>query len=348
MLIYALLIFFTLFLSYHENKNNTSQFGVLITIFLLLIFVFRDFSVGSDTMQYIYKYIYADTDISEIDFEPGFAAYMAICKRLGLSPRLYIALSSALICIPTSFVIGKFSQNRSFTFFLYITIGIFAMHLTGLRQSLAISLLMIGLVIILTRLRKKIYQLGFLIIIIYMSSLIHYSSWVGLLYLVPVLFCFKKKRSIYILQIIPFIIIAGSGYVNSLYGSFLVDRYVEHFEDAHAINVVSYFVIPYLIFTFCSYLRLKSKNDDLIENVFYCSSFFYASLAAASLEIPMSTRFLYYFSIPTLIFITNNLFRLKTKERIPLLSLLTIICVVYFFVAQSGGILQIDNYRFFF
>ncbi len=351
MLIYYLLIILCLFFTNkHQTHNNRKIFIFILGILFYVIFAFRDFSVGVDTIAYYEHYIDSKNENFEYTFfEPGRYFLNKLFNSIGLSFSCFLMIVGLFVVYVTSIFIYKYSCNPSLSYLFFITIGMFSFYFSGLRQTIAITLILIVYELCYQRHFRKAF------FFILLASSFHFSALIC--FIIPVSFVIKKIsiKILLFLLLIPFLILLSTPIIQSvILQKMTIIKYMSHLEeDSSNINIVAYFVIPYSLFAFSTYLqyRIIRYNKGYNNLPFYFASFFYSCFAALSFCFPMISRLSYYFSLPMLIYISNNL--LKTKE-IPLLEREKIIvsiiicCVIYFVLSTIDGTFGIDNFKFIF
>ena len=350
MIIYYILFFIVVCCIATEKAQSSNSILKLLCFITFCILGFRSYSIGSDTYSYIKEYISGDYFIRVID--KGFSYFNYYIHELGLSPRLYLMVVSLIIILPVFAFISRYSQiNKSFTVLLYLTIGNFTFNLSGMRQSLAIAFILIGLVLF-NRIERTLPKYIIVILAIYLAYMFHYTAIVCIL-LIPLLwFSYnsfpKGNKLIKILLIaIPVIIMYATKYVANVVNFFMISRYEYYETDFGDANVISYIVIPYCIYLYTLFLYYRSNSSDWKKNFcFYCS-IVHMCIAACTLYMPMLGRFEYYFSMPLMCLITNLTMELPLSARKLFVYAISIVCMAFFFISTPGGTLKIDNYSFF-
>lgn len=144
---YIIIIIFASFLLKGWNKNKTKR-DILVVICasgLFLIASLRNIEVGKDISNYMNHFIInknADWISVLLYKEPAFSVLNKIIGTVTDNYQIFIAITSALILIGPTKVIYKYSKNPVMSYILYITMTFFAFSLSGLRQALAISILL--------------------------------------------------------------------------------------------------------------------------------------------------------------------------------------------------------------
>ena len=350
MIIYYILFLIVVCCIVREKPQFSNSILKLLCFITFCILGFRSYSIGSDTSSYIEEYISGDYFIRSVD--QGFSYFNYWLHEFGLSPRLYLMIVSLIIVLPVFAFISHYSQiNKSFTVLLYLTIGNFTFNLAGMRQSLAIAFILIGLVLF-NRIERTLPKYIIVILAIYFAYMFHYSAIVCII-LIPLLWFSdyrfpKDKKLIKILLIaLPIIIMYSTKYVANVVNFFMISKYENYetvFGDA---NVISYIVIPYCIYLYTLFLYYRSNSSDWEKNFcFYCS-IVHMCLAACTLYMPMLGRFEYYFSMPLICLIANLTMELPLSTRRLFVFAISIVCMAFFLISTPGGTLKIDNYSFF-
>lgn len=351
MLIYYILFLFVVvcMISGNEKTYPNKNLKVLF-LFVYCITAFRSFSIGTDTKGYIEEYISGDYFLRSVD--QGFS-YLNLClKELGLSPRLYLMLVSLIIILPVFTFISRYlKEGKSFAVLLYLTIGNFTFNLAGMRQSIAVAILLAGLVLY-DKIERVLPKYIVIASSIYLAFSFHYTAGVCVLIL-PLLwfsrrtFPIDNKLAKIFLMVLPIVIMVSTKYVANVVNYFMITKY-EHYETSFGdSNVVSYIIIPYCMYLYTLFLFYRSNSSDWKKNFcFYCS-IVHMCVAACTLYIPMLARFEYYFSMPLMCLIANLTMELPLSKRKIFVFAISLVCMAFFLISTPGGTLKIDNYSFF-
>lgn len=118
---------------------------------IYLLFVLRSSSVGRDILGYEQAYSLTKNmrweNFSYIYFEKGYILLMKICLGLGCSFQVFLGIVYAIILIPIYLVIRKYSKNVLLSIIIYYCYIYFEFNLTGIRQSLAMSIVLVGYIV---------------------------------------------------------------------------------------------------------------------------------------------------------------------------------------------------------
>jgi len=332
-----------------KNKQRLISSLILGALFFLVMGL-RDSSVGSDTNTYLD--LYNAQDFLNQDFffrqEYGFQLYMRLFTILGFSDRFFILINSLIITFSFAYFFYTYSKNICFSFFLHLTIGLFAMTMSGLRQSLAICIILFSIDLFFKK--KKFFS----IISIYVASTFHISALFFIIsYFSFVIKITSYRKILYILMLISPLIIFRKTLIDFI-GNITYRRYLELYGGIYSIkmNILLLF-IAILIPVFIVILwKISNKNLKLItlqESTFFKLTCLNTIITFFAIDSIMLLRFSYYFIPAYIVLIPNAIMDLKSITNKYLISVVIIVvCIVYFVLGTVGGILKIDNYLFFF
>lgn len=120
----------------------------LATLQLVLMLGLREVNLGSDMVRYWEYYghqlSWSLSNLSDIRFEIGFKILTKVLSSLLDNPQLYLLAIASLSVLPLGYLAYKYSKMPFFTMLLYIFLGFFAFNFSGLRQSIALGLVMVS------------------------------------------------------------------------------------------------------------------------------------------------------------------------------------------------------------
>ena len=174
--------FFCFFCKNKERKGTIFLKFVFLAIFLLC--ALRAPSVGRDLPGYESAFLFtkrvAWNDYTYIYFEPGYIFLMKVCVLVGMSFQSFIAITSAIILIPLYFYVKKYSQNPFLSILIYICYVFFEFNMTGIRQAIAMSIVLLGFLIFMNA--KKLPRIKLLLFIL-LASAFHSGALICILFL---------------------------------------------------------------------------------------------------------------------------------------------------------------------
>ncbi|WP_033148153.1 EpsG family protein [Prevotella sp. P6B1] len=126
-----------------SKKQKWLLVVALLPVFCLLSF--RSESVGADTASYTSLYLNM-ADLGSVDktsrIEFGFQLFsIVLYKCFGSTQALFI-FSSLIVCVSLFIFIKRTATNHSLALYFFVTMGFFQFALSGIRQTLSISILL--------------------------------------------------------------------------------------------------------------------------------------------------------------------------------------------------------------
>lgn len=196
--IYIGLVIFVLSISFiasvwgnPKRKDNFILFSSCLALFA--IYVLRDFSVGRDLPGYyeVYENMQTHTlfDASWIWMEWGFVLLMKLSSLLGLSFRAFLAIVYALVLIPLSIFLKRYSRNVTLSIIIFICFQFFVFSMSAVRQTLAMSVCMAAYMV---ANKNGLKSFLWYCILIAIAVLIHRSAIV----FAPVYLLMRKKSDL--------------------------------------------------------------------------------------------------------------------------------------------------------
>lgn len=357
MYIYALLILIWMIIKIGNKPRSVGiyssrfRYALMLAIPLILIMGLRHISVGVDTMQYQYRFDHAKDflDSSDAQIEIGYTLInYFICDVLYLNYQAFLLISSSFYCIVLALFITKYSTNVLMSFFLHLTIGMFTMSMSGIRQSMAVSFCILAYMIV-GSIKQRLFSKYVIAVTLNLIAItIHTSSIIFL----PFLFLGKLRLT----RVKAFLLILF-GLSSQFIKMYLIPysnlimfaRYEEmDFESNYSANILAY-IIPLLISLFCWFFA-KVEGDGRysiqISQMFVFVSFVLFFINLMSLNNQLG-RLSYYFIYSYYILIPYALSSMKLNNKNILQPLVITLCLAYFIIGSIGGTLQIDNYLFF-
>lgn len=322
------------------HKKRLKKLFVLISaIGLFCIAALRSIYFGPDVIRYVEKYnllSYESFPNIITKRDPLFYLFSKFINSLGASPQVWLAILSGIFIISISILIYKYSDEPLISYVAIISLGYFYFSLTGLRQTMAISIILFSY----RYLRER--RLAKFIVWVILASFFH---WSALIFIVAYPLANMK------LGIKHFIGIITSFIISLFFGNFI--RYViqiigwsERFEfyiNRETSLTYSGFIIQLFIFIFCYIYRKKVISDDsnniILYNILFCGLIFQA-FAAVIAEI---FRISMYFSIFSIILIPKSI-RMEKNKSLKIIIYLLIFISLVFYIQWTG---VFNDYKFF-
>ena len=363
MIIYMILFSIIIGLGIHlDNKNNIRYLKVVCFIIWILMCL-RDESVGVDIRNYFNLYEF-DVQYSSVmnhivDLfnvkmllnENLWYITLAIFRKLYISPRLFLCIVSGWLVYSFYWFAKRYAKNYLIAIITFLTIGVFPMYMSGLRQAIAMGVVTFSYKYIQ---EKKIIPFIFLIIV---ATGFHASAMAFL----PCYFVVSFLEKLNIKR--PVVTIMGTGIVGVILSGSILNilslvglsqRYQEYLTMNLGTNIVL-IILYYAVAVICIFMQYVageslnySKNDDM-----KCLSIFFLVYGIAlaiwilSVKNAIISRIAYYYMLPLPIILSNSmsLFKLDFNEKI--VTICIIVIELLFFIATARG-QGYGNYKFFF
>jgi hypothetical protein len=195
MTIYVALLIFT-FITYIlfnfiglNNEKEKQLYLKMMFILIYFLFVLRSSSVGRDLIGYEQIYMLTKnmpwSDFSYVYFEFGYILLMKISALLGLSFQMFLSIVYAIMLIPIYILISKYSKNILLSILIYICYQRFEFDMTGIRQAIAMSIVLFGYIRFLEVRKFKIFNY---ILFVSIAVFFHNGAYVSYLFLLFVPF----------------------------------------------------------------------------------------------------------------------------------------------------------------
>ncbi len=332
----------------YKSEIAERKFLRFSSISIMTLMCLRHITVGCDLLNYQRRY-----ELSEQLFRRGFNdtewAYNFLNYLfkdiLHLDYRFLIAFIAIVSILCLAYALHVFAPNTFLCVMVFLTIGNFTMYMSGLRQTLAISLTLLALV---AAKHKKPFVY---ILIMIVAFFVHNSSIV----FIPVYFLYKLKLTknnmmfILILSVATYLI---RGYISGIVYLLSPTKYLSYSLDkAYQMNIIV--VVVQIVFAIFSIMFMESNEGKYNEEqslffLFICLKIIFFNFSYVDASVG---RLAYYFDIGLPICASYALksYGMKQGARSELIfeTVIVFLCAAYFLISTPGGTLQIDKYAFF-
>ena len=260
-----------------DNHEKADKIFLWIGSFILALLTgLRHPYTGSDTTNYIasFKQFRKLPWESVVDkaydyYEVGYRVVMKIIGYITDHENVFFTILALFFAYSLGRYITKNSKNRFMSLMLYFTVGAFYFQITGVRQALAMAILLFSFEYI-----KQRKLLKFLVIV-FIASLFHQSA----LCIIPMYFLAYIKMNL--ISCAAFVFGGGIMCVYSrslvMFMQAIFDRY-ESYNDSGFEGGAIFVVIMYLITIIVSYMFMNSLEKQSEHNVFFFNMTFVSLL----------------------------------------------------------------------
>lgn len=345
---FFIVVFIGAIVSYKAQKPV--WYFVLSVVLLWLLIGLRDISVGADTRGYVDEF----TSIAKLNFSEMWK------QTLAYKDPLYILISWSISCISTNYTFylliwalfpavslyitfKREFKDRSeclISILVFFLLGLFAFYVAGIRQTAAISLVLLSFKSIH---EKKLIQ--FLLYVI-VASLLHNSA---VIFLIAFPLCFIRFRWWYLFFLIALIYLLSFVALDSVFvyaQFFFGDRFDSYGMGYESTQSNSAFIMQIILFAICVYkAKTLIKKDSTNSTLFFFAFIGICFQSMAGILAEMS-RISFYFCVFDLILVPRALEEYgNTKSQNILLTVFSVIAMVYLFFLTSANL---PEYRFAF
>lgn len=230
-------------LQLRKKKENTSV--LIICAIIVFLAAFRSDEVGADTegyrLQYLNMGVYTSFQDLVDRFTYYYLGYYIPCKffsQLGLPVQVWFGFIEAIYLYSMVRLINKFSEDKIFSLLVFVTIGLFSFSMAGLKQTLAMALIMLSFLLFI----EKRYLLSGLLVV-----LVYYTHQSALIFLGAFpMYYFRNTKWLIPLSVVACMLIFFNGY-------YLMELMVDALDnvkwEGYLINDSKYTYVTFIFYT---------------------------------------------------------------------------------------------------
>ena len=259
--------------------------------------------------------------------ETGWLIITKVCSLFTNDMQLFLCMIAVLQFIPITYVVSKYSKNIVLSFFIFACLGFYIRYFSGLRQTVAMSLILLAF----DKLYNKQYK-GFVIITL-IASTIHKSSLFFLI-MWPLSY-FQASLSLSLFAIVITLLLTPfyNTIVPILLEIFFRSEYENYVDEGG--QAITMFVV-YSLFLLLSYLRqTKSRLMDLLRMLLL------VGVMGQSLGVLSGgaiTRIGLYFNLFLIFLLPEIVGSFNQRDERSFISVVaTVLLCVFFVLSQPAG-----------
>ena len=319
---------------YLKFSKAKKVFLFLAFAILFLLSALRSEILGTDLERYVVRYYYyGNLEFSSFDFsvlsEFGFAIYCKIIYLLSSGNfRIFMIITSFFSLIGVYNFIRDNSNNYYLSILSYFCFGFYFFTFSGLKQSLAISLVMFSFSFV------KKNNIKMFLIIVLLASTFHLSALIVLPAYFVSKFNFKPSYvPIYIMLILVFYIFRFT--IVSLITSYIYSDY-EVLSNSGGGYI--FFFMLFVIFVYLTSLKKKllllNENNNAWYN-FFAISLIFQILATVEGN---AHRLTFYYLIPivSLIPCMNSIIKKQDPKSKLLFNIILVVILIAYYVVTTN------------
>lgn len=340
-------------LIYEKNERIEEKKNYTITIFFFIYAIllsFRSDNVGVDTARYLEIYeTVGNLSWGELreTFENSEIGYFFFSKIVGSifgNEQVIIIVTALMSVLPIAYLYYRETKNCLVSMSLFLTMPIFQMAFSGIRQAVAMAFVVPALYYIKERKLLKF------ILVVFFATLFHRSAFIILL-MYPLYFMNIKLKNAALLIPIGLVILRFNTQIYLWMAVAMGDRFEERY--AYTTETGAYtMLIVYVIFTLYAFVVMDESRMDESAKGFRNYLVIATFLQMFTPVNPIAMRLNYYFIlfIPIVITQINYYSKIRDKRVRFLIDVAVFFTFMLYYIdkAHSMDILGIYPYEFFF
>lgn len=327
---------------YSDAEKRKIFIFALLPVYCLL--AFKDASIGGDTASYLgsYETLAEFHDLSSLDMwgykriEWGYKMYLMMLTSLFSNPQYLLIVSSLFVCLTLYHYINRTSTNKSLALFFFVSMGFFQFAMSGIRQTLAICIVLWSYRFIV---QKKLWKFA---IVVLLAMQFHKSAVV----FAPVFYIANmqvSKKTVSLMFIGMFVLLftadklllSAADIMNYDYG-------VESTGNGYQFFAIVFF-ITVLIVKNREYLQgLRDSNSMMINVNFVSLALWVVRLISRTAE-----RVSLYFMPYTYVALEEYLSALPSNKR-KQYTIIAIVLASFLCLKRLSDAEEFNNFKFFF
>src|SRR5690625_3234240 len=332
--------------SVDKSKRAKILYLVIMFIPLFILSSLRSSDIGTDTKNYLsgfnsIKYADFDNVYDVVRWEVGYVFLNKISSYLSEHPNIILIITSFIALLGVFYFIYKNSTSVILSVYLYLTLYLYFFSFNGIRQAIAMSIIVMGLHFIIQRKLLK-----YLIMVI-IATLFHETA----ILFIMLYFIYNLKltyKNVLITLSSFFLIFLGIEYIINYFLS--ISRSLSYIDTTSLSLERGGMLFPLInisILFFVMYIKISSKGNDKKLDFFIYIILFGVLSSVLSLKIYKLLRLNYYFLIFYIVAIPYAVQFVSDKNRRLIFSYVVIsVSGLYFFSRLSNGWHGVMPYEF--
>lgn len=288
--------------------------------YLCFLGMFRGVSCGNDTVNYRDFFLKVASQnslwhtIQDTSFEPLFAALTFIISRFTKNPQSLFIITSVFSFAVVGRFLAKYSQMPCFSLYLFFAMQVFDFFISGVRQTLAIAVLLLSYE---AMVNKKNTRAAVLILL---ASFFHRTAW--LMMLVFFLLHIRRRKNYFAVVVlfsaICLIVIRPLLTVIAK----IFPRYQLYFDSSYLksgvkLSLILYFLVFGLMILLGEMVSRKENalNWSKTDEWDFRLSFLLLAVCILGYAAPIFSRLLQYFQINLCVYFSNRVFQMRGRTR---------------------------------
>lgn len=330
-----------------RNIEKSRSFLLLILGFLWLIIGCRDISFGADTQSYVIDFgqvgrLPWHNLVASFEEKSELLFYLLTWLIYQVSDDYVVyLLLFALFPIAALYTIFKSELNKSIDYvvaiLVFFMLGLFAFFVAGIRQTTAMSFVLVASKYIMRASHYKSRDNYIGILLLLTAYFFHNSSIIFAPFLLLKNIKIKWWYVFIFGGVIGLFISLNIGDLLQLSTLVFSDRFAIYEVRQETLNINT-FIMPLLMFSICLVPLKQLLKKDQTNNFYFLCSLIGLLFASLSAELAEMVRISYYFAMFNMLLVPRALNEIMLKYKTPIVYLLFIgLCLVYLFALSSSN-----------
>ena len=342
MVYYFMLAITMIVVTIYSRKDNSKviericvskRVSIIIGIALVLFAGLRSYSVGADTLAYLYHFNNVmltpfDALLLKYRYDIGFYYFTWFISHITKNYTIYLLLIEAIYIFSVSKFIESESTNQIWSYFIFFCFALYTFSFSTIRQTLAISYCLLSYISFKPKEKKWILSACLLVL----ASMFHKSAVIFVMFYFAKIIGYNMKMN---KKIIAVIII--SPIILTLASSRIINILEENTEKKYAhVSVGGTGMVIFLVFcVICGIWCWMTKNqkaeiDKRLSS--YTILIYFAVAIFAITRVNKAIMRLYLYYLPFLmVFIPTLIQKIKGYNKLVLASMFSFVSI-YFWI----------------
>lgn len=307
-----------------DSKLFKRIYFVLVTIQLSLVAGLRDVNIGIDTRNY--EIIFKNASLMNLkdilkyptEVEKGYMILQNLSFKLFPDFNVFLILVSFIFISSVAILIYRNSYEPCLSFIFFIGLGFYTFSMTGIRQTLAIAIILFSFEFI-----KKRKLIPFLLIVA-LASTIHTSA---LIFLPAYFIAYKRITKLYLISTVVSIPAAFllKGPIFSFVSKVSGYGYIPISNDG-PYKLIALMITVFIVGFILRESILEQNSDSII---FYNMSLISILIGMLTFVNPAALRIAFYYHIYLILFIPKIIMSISDKKLRNIIYGLSLIGILF-------------------
>ena len=324
---FSIMVIFVLIAALRSPRTGADTYGYCL--------MYNKMVRNNVTLEYLFNRMIEAIKDGEFKDSLNWDVFSKMLSYVIRDTQVWMALISTIFIVAVGIIIKRYSKAPMVSWAYVLGVFIFVFILQGLRQSVAMAIILFSL--------KFIYDrklLKFLLLVL-LATLFHQSALVFLI-VYPLYNLKVTKIHFLIIGISFFMCTVMPARVKQFIGFFVEDsRFEDYLEGRENMYSLSGFLLLFIIFAFCYMFKDEEIMKEPQNQFLYTLSMLGLVFQSAAGLVAEMFRVSYYFNMFNMLLVANVSVAVYDKKKIAVKSALILVFAAYFFI--SGGF----NYKFY-